>query len=299
MSIAQMIGAEHNTAAALKSAIARAEAEYAVSEMPPTKGTIVILRPSEVQMRVELFQPREFSAGYYEVDKAYVRKLAKHIENVGELDPIIVIKLGAGWVCVDGHHRVEAYKLNKWPGTISCSWFDGTVREAVCASIEGNRTLKLEVPRVCRQEQAWKHVLLGMGSKSEQARRCGVSERMIAHMRSIKKEVHTKTPKGRELLALLHNKSLMDASWTSVKLAWINATPVEADLEKRARTLALYMRSRLEGRLSDDPKVTAKALAIYDAELPGPLAQALQNSRTEEERAGCGNLHRTISGVSA
>jgi hypothetical protein len=196
---------------------------------------------------------------------------------------------------VNGHHRVEAYKQNKWR-TIKCVWFDGTVREAVCVSVEGNRTLKLEVPQADRLQQAWKHVLLELGSKREMAKRCGVSERMIAYMRAIKKEVHTGTPKGRELLARLHKQSLMEASWTSVRLEWVNATPAKVDLEKKAGTLAMQIRARMEGRLSDDPEVTARALAIYDPELPALLVKAIQ-SMTPAEEDGGGEEARTSDEV--
>jgi hypothetical protein len=66
---------------------------------------------------------------------------------VGELDPVVVIKLkeyadnpytgersellGRCWIIVDGHHRLEAYRKNKHEKPILCEWFDGTAREAM------------------------------------------------------------------------------------------------------------------------------------------------------------------------
>jgi hypothetical protein len=53
------------------------------------------------------------------------------------------------------------------------------------------------------------------------------------------------------------------------------AEPTKIGIEERAGRLARSMRSRLEGRLSEDPEVTARALAIYDPKLPTPLTEAL------------------------
>jgi hypothetical protein len=55
--LSQMRGAKHNTAQAMRDALAVAEAEFATSERPPTKDTIRELKPAEVQMRIELSAP--------------------------------------------------------------------------------------------------------------------------------------------------------------------------------------------------------------------------------------------------
>lgn len=113
------------------------------------------------------------------------------------LDPITAINLGNAWVCIDGHHRLTAYKHVGWPDAIKCEWFSGSVLEAVDEAVRRNRTVKLEVPREDRQEQAWKRVLLGRGSKREIAVLCGVSETIVAMMRRVKARAEEATKEGK------------------------------------------------------------------------------------------------------
>jgi ParB-like nuclease domain len=274
----KMRGSSSNTANTLKRALEAAEAAYGKTERPKEAPPYVQLKLEQVEMRPELFQPREFSFGAKTTDTQYVKKLAGQIKLVGELDPILVIRLENTWVCIDGHHRVQAYKHAKWEGAIKCEWFGGTVREAADEAIRRNRTVKLEVPKEDRQEQAWKRVLLGWGSKREIQRLCGVSEGMVAMMRRVKRAASDRTN-----LAIAFQERLggplMEMSWSLARLAYLDAEPAELDIEQRAGRLARSIRARLTNTLSQDPSVTARALAIYDPELPEPLAEALQKNR--------------------
>jgi hypothetical protein len=284
----QMRGSPSNTASALQRAMQIAEVQHKTSERPQTTPEYVDLRPNEIEMRPELFQPREFSFGAKDVDKHYVKKLAGEIETAGELDPILVIRLGVTWVCVDGHHRVRAYQKVRWRGTIKCEWFGGSVREAVDEGMRRNRTVKLEVPRADRQEQAWKRTLLELGSKSEVVRLCGVSEGIVAMMRRVKALANAQTEEGKAFRQRL-DAPITEKSWSLAKLAYIGAEQTKMDIEARAGQLAREISARLESRLSKDPEVTARALAIYDPELPTPLTMALlatrENGRDENGSA--------------
>jgi hypothetical protein len=274
----QMRGSSTNTAIALHRAVKIAEAQLNTDGHPQTKPAYVDLRPDQVEMRPELFQPREFAFGAKDTDKQYVKKLAGEIETAGELDPILVIRLGEAWVCVDGHHRVRAYQRAEWEGTIKCEWFGGSVREAVDEGMRRNRTVKLEVHRADRQEQAWKRVLLGWGSKSEIVRLCGVSDGIVALMRRVKALANDHTEDGEAFQRRL-GAPITEKSWSLARLAYEGAEQKKIGIEERAGRLARNIRSRLEDRLSEDPEVTARALAIYDPELPGPLTMVLLATR--------------------
>jgi hypothetical protein len=139
----QIKGGSANTASALQRALEAAEEQHKTSKRPQTTPAFVHLRPDDIEMRPALFQPREFAYGATEVDGQYVERLVGEIGITGELDPILVIRLGEAWVCVDGHHRVKAYRKAKWEGTIKCEWFGGSVREAVNEGMRRNRTIKL------------------------------------------------------------------------------------------------------------------------------------------------------------
>jgi hypothetical protein len=71
----------------------------------------------------------------------------------------------------------------------------------------------------------------------------------------------------------------MEKSRSLTRLAYLELEPAKIDIEARAGSLARSIRSRLQGKLSQDPEVTARALAIYDPELPQPLMAPLRADR--------------------
>jgi hypothetical protein len=262
-----------HTAKDLEQAVQEAQAQLDADPPPPDAPKWVQLKPEEIVTRPELFQPREFAWQRTDVDKWHAKKLAKHINHVGELDPIVVIRLGDQWVCVDGHHRLEGYKIEKWSGTIKCEWFKGTAWEAANHSLRANTAIKLEIPPTDRFENAWKRVLIGRDSKKEIKELCGVSDGMIAKMRRVQK-AFTDGPEAKELRAKLGGP-LNGTSWWKANLVWSGFDKKQIDRQGLAAGLAKTLRSRLEDRLSKDPKVTATALMIYDPDLFHPLTNEM------------------------
>ena len=261
------------TAKELKEAIAKAEQQITTVGRPKGAHATVKLLPSQIEIRPELFQPREFSFGLRKTDPDHVKKLKRALSVKGELDPIIVIKLGKKWVCVDGHHRLEAYKADGWTKPIVCEWFGGSVREAVDESVIRNEKDHLNVSQSDRLEAAWKRVLLGWGSKAQIVNICGVGDGTVAQMRRV-------ATRGRELSKLgdvMRNNlgvPLMETSWSQAKLAYLGVEQKEISEELRAERLARRMRARLTNLLSRDPKITARALQLYDPELPKGITEA-------------------------
>jgi hypothetical protein len=88
------------TAHTLSNAVRRAEKEL----QPPheTDALVIDVRPSDVETRIQLFQPRMLTHGGHLVDAKHVKKLSRTIGTKGELEPILVVKLRGSWVCVDG-----------------------------------------------------------------------------------------------------------------------------------------------------------------------------------------------------
>jgi hypothetical protein len=156
------------------------EAEGTLVRPADGRTQVVKLKPKQVIIRAELFQPREFDFGGRETDRRHVDRLARRIKNVGELDPIVVVKLGKKWVCVDGHHRVTAYKKSQRTEEIKCEWFAGSVREAMDEGMRRNAALNLEVPLADRQEEAWKRVLLGGWTKKQIVETCSIAEGTVS-----------------------------------------------------------------------------------------------------------------------
>ena len=145
------------------------------------------LKPTAIKNRPELFQMRKLNSGIHDVDIEWVKKLQKRIETVGELDPPTVVKIGREWVCVDGHHRIAAYRRTNGHEQISCVWFGGTLKEAVEEALILNSKDRFNLTQKDRLENAWKLVLLAKHSKAETAGKAGIGERTVGNMRELKK----------------------------------------------------------------------------------------------------------------
>jgi hypothetical protein len=163
------------TAGRRQKALEQAEIEFAKGKLKRGKKKHVSIRTSEIKERLDLFQPREFSHGARSVDPEWVKELARRMSIHGELDPVLVIRIGKDWVCVDGHHRIAAYRLKNHRKPIKCEWFTGRPAQAVDECIRRNKKDTLPIAGADRREEAWRRVLLGQGSKKEISQACGVS----------------------------------------------------------------------------------------------------------------------------
>jgi len=138
-----------------REAIAAAQAQLDATDERPTPVQQVKLRVKEIETRTDLFQPRGFFMGVFELDKQFVKKLEREIRIRGELEPLLVIKLGSRWVIIDGHHRLEAHKNLKWQGPLTCDWFPGSVQEAVDESVRRNSVIKLPMAQPDKFEHSF------------------------------------------------------------------------------------------------------------------------------------------------
>lgn len=260
----------------LKEGIAKAEKVRSVQGRR-TDG-MVSIKPRLIEMRPELFQMREFSFGLRHTDLEHVKKLERLSKIHGELDAPVVIKLGGKWVCVDGHHRLEAYKRAGRKDPITCEWFAGTVQEAVDELIRLNTKDRRNVTQQERLENAWQHVLMGGYSKAEIVELCGVADGSVSAMRRIKKVYDDKNDIRSKLFRKELGFPLEETRWMQARLAFAGVKPKERDDEENAAKLARRLHSRMTNLLSRDPAVTARALTLYDPALPQALTKAWQQT---------------------
>jgi hypothetical protein len=265
------------TAHTLSNAVLRAEKEL---QRPQVDDALMIdVRPVDVQTNIQLFQPRMLTHGGHVVDAKHVKKLSKRIGTQGELDPILVVKLGSAWVCVDGHHRLEAYEQRKWDGTIKANWFAGTVRDAVAESLSLNEVDKLEMTPKDRLEAAWQRTVLDWGTTVEIARETNVGRRTAGYMKAYREAYQRSDAVGARMKSMLG--PLEDNSWGAVRMAYLGIDPgPERDLEQKAATLAHQLTKKMTSFLSRDPEVTALALKLYDPDLPQALVGYLKRHVT-------------------
>lgn len=258
---------------------------------PPGDGktpVIIEAKPDAIGILPELFQPRRFSHGLREVDPDHVKRLATRIQRKGELDPPLVVKLegplGQHWVCVDGHHRIEAYKRRKWKTPIKCEWFAGSAQEAMDESLKRNEVTKLPIGQADKFEAAWQRTLSGVGSKADVVTLTGVSEGIVAMMRRVKKHYANQTPEGQTLKKKL-GRPLNTASWREVRALWLDLQPdSDWSVEEEAAKLARQLTARMTNKLSRNPQVTAKALWLYDPDVCGELARELDKEIASRNR---------------
>jgi ParB-like chromosome segregation protein Spo0J len=273
---------------AAERAAALLEAERTLVPPKADENTTLFLRPDEIETRPSLFQQREVAFGQKrETDKDYVEKLKKRVKLVGELDPIPVVKLGNAWVVIDGHHRRTAYKELEWQEPVKCTWFTGTAREAMDASMGENKKLHYEPPWQDRHEGAWQRVLIG-GWKRDQIRAtCAVGPGLITAMRKAlelyQNKRGAKAKKFREALARGYSADIRKCSWAAVKDALGDAEgPTRRTREEQAQALAMLLRDRLPLLKKEDPEIIAMALQRYDRKLPAKL-MATRAWREERE----------------
>src|SRR5262249_39191583 len=143
-----------------------------------------------------------------------------------------------------------------------------------------NKKIRLNVPQADRLEEAWKRVLLGGWSKAEIVTLCGVGEGSVAFMRRVVARSQEADKFASEFKRRL-GSPLTEASWAQVRMTYNGLEPREINKEMDAAKLAKRINSRLTNLLSRDPEVTARALELYDPELP----EQLMRTWTEPGRA--------------
>ena len=141
-----------------------------------------------------------------------------------------------------------------------------------------------------KYEAAWQRTVLNWGSIREIAKlEQGTSSRLVAYMRAVINAHRAKDDFGQALRVRV-GQNIKAVTWTAARNAFHNITPTEWDLDKEPAKLAGYMRNRLEGRLKENPVVTARALALYDDDLPRRLLPELQRVAERIEREAKGEV---------
>jgi hypothetical protein len=285
------------TVADTEKALLSAEARLERPEVNGGGPVYVQVKPKDIGACLELFQPRRPGYGTRTLETKYVNELATRITRKGELDPVTVVKLKNGlkrggheWIVVDGHHRIAAYLKLKHKETIKCEWFAGSAREAADEGLSRNEKIHLRVDQGDKAEEAWKRTLLGWGSKAEVVRITGCGEGTVAKMRraAVWYRRHVsgaeKTPMGEKLYKAFRG-GLEKHKWSEVNRVLLDLTPTEWNAHDAAVKLSRNLTLRMTNKLSENPKVTAEALWLYDRTMCPELVEALKGVIESEGKA--------------
>lgn len=229
---------------------------------------------AEIEVIPALFQQRHIDK---EVSKQHVQELARAIKagprgsHQDHFTPITVLWVGNGWACVDGHHRLEAYRWVDHLQPVPVEVLVGaTLGQAVQASLTSNAKTQLELTKRCRTEAAWRLELAGGYSKATVAKLVGVDESSIALMRKALREFKDEHP------------TADPKAFTWAHMRHWKRGPVEHDGKDATLRRAEQFLRRTEKHLRGvSPEVLLTALDLH---CPGMVAELVKVHKTMLER---------------
>lgn len=152
------------------------------------------------------------------MNEAHVAGLVEVLKLGQKLDPLGLWEdPETGKLTVaDGHHRFEAYRRHGKAKGIPVEVYRCSRNTALLIPIQENAKARLPLTYDDRANWAWRLTVDGELSKATVATSCGVSERTVAHMRRIKRELQGKgedAPKTWGAAQMLH-KGDDQREWT-------------------------------------------------------------------------------------
>jgi ParB-like chromosome segregation protein Spo0J len=201
---------------------------------PTTKPKLLQLR--DIKEVPEVLQPRTSSLMYAQrQSQEHVKVLVAAIKRRKKpLDPITVVSFGDKWFALDGHHRLEAYRIAKWkapvPVTVAALKRKGAkrVQEAMALSAASNVKDKLPMSRDDKLDVAWRLTALFPDMpKGQVAETASVSTATIANMRKALRALLNPAETNRDDLA--------GKQWRIARMRWEQKLGKEVDQSSSAQ----------------------------------------------------------------
>ena len=213
-----------------------------------------------------VFQPRHLADDA--ASGRHLGELKRVLREQGALDPIVVLKAGGEWYCIDGHHRLEAYRQSEGRRThIPVKVFSGRLGEALRLSIGVNAPDKLNLTKEDKLEAAWRLVVLGEDSVAQISKASTIAERSVQRMR-----------RGLERARALHpSQSFETWPWAKVKTLLRGRLQEGGTMwwDVKAKEWAKQLARTFCGLPSEHPQVFAQALLKYNAETAEAIAREI------------------------
>jgi hypothetical protein len=236
-----------------------------------------------------LFQPR--SHGGWR-NRNHIEGLAASMRSGQEVngmggveEPVTVLWNGSSWTCIDGHHRLEALKVELKVGiaaTVRVTVFRGSVTDAMLRSSQGNSRNKLEMTKSEKAAQAWRMFLLQKWTQNVIALACDVNTRTVGRMAKAVRELGS-TPDG---LAALRERP-----WGDVNRELLGGGGDDADdeplrLEEKLQQRITKQAVALGKAVKDSsPMVVGAALLAHDPDFALEVARYVQRMAEEQSAA--------------
>lgn len=238
--------------------------------LPAPTQRVTKLKLSEVLEMPTVFQQRAVNQA---ASEKHVYELVKALDRNPKqaLSPIVVYWVGDGWCCIDGHHRMEAYRIFEYKRPIPVTVFIGSLDDALLLSLSSNSKDKLPMSAQEKYNAAWRLVISTENSKALIAKAANVSERLVGKMRAVMNTISVQHP---EL-------SLDSLKWTDALRVEQGLAPKEFSdsrdfIEEEAKKLADRLSRTFGTRLSNHSEILYRALEIYDPRIPEWIADFYQ-----------------------
>lgn len=245
---------------------AKLEAKLATGKPEPTpEKHPKTLSLRQIKTNPTVFQHRRPNAWESE---PHIKELSKAPENGRSLEAITIWWDGKTWTCIDGHHRIEAYKKVDYDyQSVPVRVFSGSLDEAIVYAAKGNTKDKLPMHSNEKREAAWRLTIGTDLSKADVVEATGVSDGTVANMRKVKKTLLGKDPEfdlssltWMEAFSKAKGKEQDDIDW-------------EDRLEKDAEKIAALLAKHLPKSNRKFPETFARAIEIYDTRLAENLME--------------------------
>ncbi|THK37385.1 hypothetical protein EHS39_14260 [Ensifer sp. MPMI2T] len=228
--------------------------------------------PSELSLRAVEMIPRVFQVRGGDVNEGHVGELLAGLKRDGRLDPITVWRCGRHALLVDGHHRLEAYRLYQSEKrkllNIPVRWFHGSAGEAMREAARANCMAKLPMTYAQRANYAWALTLYGDVSKKETASLSGTSTTLVAKMRLVQKALGLRAGSFDQW-----DKALRDYQRSGAE-ADEQADFASKDwVKEKGQRIADRLGRTFSTRLSSDPEATAYGLISHMPRSAGLVAR--------------------------
>jgi hypothetical protein len=259
-------------------ALAELERKQERSKQPTTRPETLV--PSAIRTAPEVFQRRIIVGG--DVDDYHVRELTRALrtKNGGALDPIVVTQIGKDAYCVDGHHRLAAYKAAKVTDPVPVEWFEGSVLEAYREAVRRNVKDKLPMSRDAKLEAAWREVVLGQLSKAAIVEMTGVANGTVGTMRSKLRELKEAYLAKADEFAVAdssdnaNDEFLCDLTWREAKAHGKGYAECDAEWkEVIVNQWAERLAKAFGAEWGKQPELAAAAIARYSERMPEKLIE--------------------------
>lgn len=225
--------------------------------------------------QLELFRCRDG------LSSLHVSELERGLLNDGELEPVLILRVGGRAFLIDGHHRLAAYQAVGRSEQVAIRSFSGSPSEAVLEGQKLNRKHTLAMTKMERMNAAWKLVKIDASGVSKHAladivTNTAVSRAQVTQMRRVLRELGQD---GHDHLqwyaALKDHQRKSQRTLTEEDIETMLDARAQADADKLVRALGTGP--------ADNPELLARTLEYYCGRRVPALILELRERNPQDE----------------